>query len=198
MPNYLSPGVYVEEVEEVCRSAAELPADGDPWEALNTWFERFVAYLATKRVLAGELLNYLDRDAPVFKASREARWAAGEPLLKRAQEAGVVRPDADIGDVMHMVMGIAKVPTTDPEQTAHIVRIALDGLADPVPRLHAAAQHLYIAEAGIADENQRVPDSQPDGAELLVDALARAMNRQHGGLILAAKAGIAQCAADKR
>jgi AcrR family transcriptional regulator len=120
--------LYVDEVEEVCRSAAELPTDLDPWEALNTWFERFIAYLATKRVLAGELLNYLERDAPVFKASRAALWEAGEPLLTRAQEAGVVRPDADISDVMQMVMGIAKVPAADPAQTAHIVRIALDGL----------------------------------------------------------------------
>jgi len=120
--------LYVDEVEEVCRSAAAIPADADPWEALNGWFERFVGYLATKRVLASELLNYLDRDAPVFKASRAALWEAGEPLLRRAQAAGVVRPDADIGDVMQMVMGIAKVPAADPRQTEHILRIALDGL----------------------------------------------------------------------
>src|SRR5947199_7108596 len=32
--------LYVDEVEEVCRSAAEL--DGaDPWEAFNRWFDRF-------------------------------------------------------------------------------------------------------------------------------------------------------------
>jgi AcrR family transcriptional regulator len=120
--------LYVEEVEEVCRSAAELPTDGDPWEALNTWFERFIAYVAAKKVLAAELMNYLDKDAPVFKVSRAALWEAAEPLLTRAQEAGVVRQDAEIGDVMHMVMGIAKVPTTDPAQTEHILRIALDGL----------------------------------------------------------------------
>jgi AcrR family transcriptional regulator len=120
--------LYVGEVEDVCRSAAELPTDGDPWEALNTWFERLVGYIATKQALHAELLNYLDRDAPMFKTSRAALWAAGEPLLTRAQEAGVVRPDADIGDVMQMVMGIAKVPAADPRQTEHILRIALDGL----------------------------------------------------------------------
>ena len=27
-----------------------------------------------------------------------------------------------------MVVGIAKIPTSDPEQTRHILRIALDGL----------------------------------------------------------------------
>jgi AcrR family transcriptional regulator len=119
--------VYVGEVEDICRTAAELD-DADPWEALNTWFEQFLGYMATKQALAAELLNYLDRDNELFKVSRTALWAAGEPLLTRAQEAGVVRPDVTIGDVIPMVMGIAKVPTGDPEQNAHMLRIALDGL----------------------------------------------------------------------
>jgi AcrR family transcriptional regulator len=120
--------LYLEEVEEVCRSAAEQPEAADPWEALNGWFERFIAYLATKRVLAAELLNYLDRDAELFKASRAALFEVGEPLLKRAQDAGVVRPDVDIAEVIQMVMGIGKIPAGDPRQTERIIRIALDGL----------------------------------------------------------------------
>ena len=120
--------LYLEEVEEICRMAAEQRESADPWEALDGWFERFIGYIATKQALAAELTNYLDRDAQLFKSSRAALWAAGEPLLTRAQEAGVVRPDAEIGDVMHMVMGIAKIPSADPSQTTHIVRIALDGL----------------------------------------------------------------------
>jgi len=64
-----------------------------------------VAYLATKRALAHDL-----------------------PLLKRAQDAGVVRPDVEFSDVMHMVIGIAKIPASDPGQIDHILRIALDGL----------------------------------------------------------------------
>src|SRR3954462_15674002 len=61
--------LYVDEVEEVCRSAAQLDT-ADPWEALNGWFERFIAYLATKRALALELLNYLDQDAKLFQVCR--------------------------------------------------------------------------------------------------------------------------------
>jgi AcrR family transcriptional regulator len=119
--------LYVGEVEEVCRSAAEL--DGaDPWDALNSWFERFIAYLGTKRALAHELLNYMDLDAPLFQTCRASLFAAGEPLLQRAQQAGVVRPDATFAEVMQMVMGIAKIPATDQAQTEHILRIALDGL----------------------------------------------------------------------
>ena len=119
--------LYVNEVEEVCRSAAELDTT-DPWEALNEWFERLMGYLATKQALAGELLNYLERDAPLFQVCRTSLYAAGGPLLERAQEAGVVRVDVNFPEVMQMLMGIAKIPTSDPGQTEHILRIALDGL----------------------------------------------------------------------
>src|SRR5690348_3241634 len=119
--------VYVDEVEAVCRSAAEL-AGGDPWEALNRWFERLIGYLATKRALANELLNYLDQDASLFQVCRSSLFEAGEPLLRRAQEAGVVRPDVTITDVIQMMAGIGKIPSTDPAQLEHVLRIALDGL----------------------------------------------------------------------
>jgi len=119
--------LFLDEVEEVARSAAALDGE-DPWEALTLWFERFIAYIGTKRALAAELLNYLDQDAPLFQVSRTSLFEAGEPLLTRAQEAGAVRPDVNIAEVIQMVVGIAKVPTSDPAQTEHILRIALDGL----------------------------------------------------------------------
>jgi AcrR family transcriptional regulator len=120
-------GLYLEEVEEVCRSAEQL-GDADPWEALNEWLERFIAYIGTKRALAAELLNYLDPDASLFQTSRASLYAAGEPLLERAQQAGEVRPDVTIADVIQMVVGIAKLPAGNPSQVEHILRIALDGL----------------------------------------------------------------------
>ena len=119
--------LYVNEVEEVCRSAAELDGS-DPWEALNAWFERLMGYLATKQALAQELLNYLETDAPLFQVCRASLYEAGEPLLRRAQEAGVVRQDVEFPEVMQMVIGIAKIPAGDQTQVAHILRIALDGL----------------------------------------------------------------------
>jgi AcrR family transcriptional regulator len=119
--------LYVDEVEEVCRSAAELE-DADPWEALSAWFDRFIGYIATKQALASEMLNYVDRDAEVFKTSRSALHEAGGRLLERAQAAGVVRADVAIGDVIQMVLGIAKIPAAHPGQTEQMVRIALDGL----------------------------------------------------------------------
>jgi AcrR family transcriptional regulator len=119
--------VYVGEVEEMCRSAADL-AGQPPWEAFIAWLHRFVGYMATKQALAQELLNYVDRDADLFKSCRASLYAAGGPLLERAQEARVVRADTDFGEVIQMVGGIAKIPAGDPAQINHILDIALDGL----------------------------------------------------------------------
>ena len=118
--------LYVEEVEEICGSAGQFD-DADPWQALNDWCDRLIGYLAAKRALADELLNYLDADAPLFKECREGLFAAGEPLVKRAQDAGVVRPDVNFSDVLHIVGGITKIPA-ERAQIEHILRVALDGL----------------------------------------------------------------------
>lgn len=119
--------VYVDEVQELCRSAADL-ADLPPWDALVAWLHRFVGYLATKQALAGELLEYVGRDADLFQSSRAAFHAAGEPLLERAQQARVARTDTNLPEIIQMVIGIAKIPSSEPGQIEHILDIALDGL----------------------------------------------------------------------
>ncbi|HEY5188342.1 MAG TPA: helix-turn-helix domain-containing protein [Solirubrobacteraceae bacterium] len=119
--------VYVDEVEGLCATADEL-SDLPPWDALVGWLHRFVGYMATKQALAQELLNYFDRDAALFHSCRVALYAAGEPLLARAQEAQVVRTDTDLPEVIQLVGGIAKIQTTEPGQIDRILDIALDGL----------------------------------------------------------------------
>ena len=119
--------VYVNEVEEVARSAEDFE-DGDPWESLNGWFERVISYFVAKRALSAELMDYLAPDSPLFTTCRACLLSAGEPLLKRAQEAGVVRTDVEFWDVMHMLGGIAKMPLADREQVDRVLRVALDGL----------------------------------------------------------------------
>jgi AcrR family transcriptional regulator len=119
--------VYVEEVDALCRSAADL-GDEAPWDALVGWLQRFIGYVATKHALAEELFAVADRDSEVFKTCRGAFYGAGEPLLRRAQEAGAVRPDVSIDDVVKMVGGIAKIQGADPETVERILNVALDGL----------------------------------------------------------------------
>jgi AcrR family transcriptional regulator len=118
---------YVGEVEDVCRSAVELE-DTEPWAALTAWLESLVSYIATKQALAGELSNYLAPEAPLFHTCRSSLYGAGEPLLARAQAAGVVRADVRVADLIQMGVGLAQLPSADQEQIRHILRIALDGL----------------------------------------------------------------------
>ena len=118
---------YVDGVEEIC-GAVDKHAGEEPWEALTGWLLEVVHFAATKRILADEMFAVMDRDAPFFKSCGGAIYDAGEPLLRRAQEAGAVRDDVDISDVTKMVSGIAGIRTAEPGQVERLVAIALDGL----------------------------------------------------------------------
>jgi AcrR family transcriptional regulator len=119
--------VYVGEVEQVCRSAEEL-AKLPPWEGLQAWVHRLVEYLATKQALAQELLNYVDHDSDLFKTCRTGLFAAGEPLLTRAQEQHVLRTDTSVAEIIQLIGGIAKIQNLEPSQREHLLQITLDGL----------------------------------------------------------------------
>lgn len=119
--------VYVDEVEALSRSAAEL-AQLEPWEALTAWLQGFVGYIATKQALGDELFAIAERDGAVFAGCRAMLHTAGEPLLRRAQDAAIVREDVTIDEVIRMVGGIAKIPAADPAEIQRLLAVALDGL----------------------------------------------------------------------
>lgn len=115
--------VYVAEVEALAAAAAEF-ASQPPFEALRAWLGRFVAYAATKRVL----IDSLNRNSPAMRSCRDVLYAAGGPLLARAQAAGEVRDDVAIDDVLKMITGISGYTFAEAEQLYKVLGIALDGL----------------------------------------------------------------------
>lgn len=119
--------VYVEEVEALARSADDV-AGLEPWDALIKWLHGFVGYIATKQALADELFAIADHNIEVFANCRAALNTAGEPLLQRAQDAGTVRADTNIQDIIRMVAGIAKMPSAEPGEVERVLDLALDGL----------------------------------------------------------------------
>jgi AcrR family transcriptional regulator len=119
--------VYIGEVQQLC-SATQALAALPPWEAFVELSHRLVGYLATKKALAHELMNYVDREATFFKSCRADLFVAGEPIVKQAQEAGVVRADTNFTELIQLIGGIAKIEETAPGQRDHILDIALDGL----------------------------------------------------------------------
>ncbi|MFI2758763.1 TetR/AcrR family transcriptional regulator [Streptomyces echinatus] len=115
--------VYADEVNTLCRAAAEL-ADREPWEALTAWLDRFAGYMVTKRAVR----EALDGESDIFQACRESMYAAGGPLLERAQRAGAARADMDFGDLLRMVAGITATVFDDDAQRNRVLAIALDGV----------------------------------------------------------------------
>jgi AcrR family transcriptional regulator len=119
--------VYVGELRQLCEATEQLLAL-PPWESFVALSHTLVGYLATKKALAHELMSYVDRDAAFFKTCRSDLFLAGEPILSRAQEAGVLRTDTDFAEIIQLIGGIAKIEETAPGQREHILDIALDGL----------------------------------------------------------------------
>ncbi|MFF7236397.1 TetR/AcrR family transcriptional regulator [Streptomyces collinus] len=115
--------VYADDVNALCAAALEL-ADREPWEALTAWLDRFAGYMVTKRAVR-EALN---DESDIFVACRDSMYAAGGPLLERAQRAGAARTDMDFGDLLRMVAGITATAFETDAQRDRVLSIALDGV----------------------------------------------------------------------
>ncbi|MEU3414150.1 helix-turn-helix domain-containing protein [Streptomyces sp. NPDC006658] len=115
--------VYADEVAALCAAAVEV-ADREPWQALSAWLDRFAGYMVTKRAVR-EALN---GESDIFQTCRESMYAAGGPLLERAQRSGAARTDMDFGDLLRLVAGITATNFEDDAQRDRVLAIALDGV----------------------------------------------------------------------
>lgn len=119
--------VYVHEVQVLCASVAELGGLG-PWDALEQWLRNFVVFIGNKRAFAEEMA----RESPIVLACRRAIYAAGKPLLRRAQEERAVRGDVTVDDVLRLLSGIALLEFPGGSGQIDVVAgVALDGLRYP-------------------------------------------------------------------
>ena len=115
--------IYLDEIQALV-TVADASLALDPWEGLTSWLDRFVDYLATKRVL----IDGLNRESDTLKQCRVVMYAAGRPVLQRAQQAGVARADTDIEDVVRLVLGVAGVEFSSEAQRDRVLNLAIDGL----------------------------------------------------------------------
>jgi AcrR family transcriptional regulator len=115
--------VYVDEVNQLVRVADE-SRDLEPFDALTAWLRQFVEYIGTKHAL----IDGLNRESTLFKDCRAVMYGAGEPVLERAQAAGEARSDVKIGDVIHLIVGIAGVAFPDDAARDRVLGVAIDGL----------------------------------------------------------------------
>jgi AcrR family transcriptional regulator len=126
---------YLEEVEALCGTASELEGL-EPWDALVAWLNRFAEYASTKKALSAELLATIGMDSELFSQCHTAIYAAGGPLLERAQAAGVVRPDITAKDAFRLVSGVLMIRSAEPDEISRLLALAMDGLRyhpEPAP-----------------------------------------------------------------
>jgi AcrR family transcriptional regulator len=130
--------VYRREVERLCDGVDELLAERPPAEALATWMQRFVAYVATKRGMATALKAAAGADSELFAYAHRRIRTAIETLLSAAAESGEIREDIDSTDLLRAMSGIC-LANDQPgweEQSARLVSLLMDGLrygAGPAP-----------------------------------------------------------------
>jgi AcrR family transcriptional regulator len=98
------------ELIEALYNAAATTTGDSPGGRLRAWLLRFYAYFTSKRVVAAELLQHTDSDAPLFGTGRARVLAAGRPLLRAAQHSGDVRVDLTLEQILDMVAAIANIP----------------------------------------------------------------------------------------
>ena len=139
--------VYVEEVERMVRDVEQI-ASREPWQALDLWLRRFVAYVSAKRVL----VEGLNRESPVLSTCRTIIYDSGRPILERAQQAGVARGDVEIEDAMRLVQGLAAVAFQPPWQ-AQTVAFGVMGLGFYM--LHASIQ-IFVTELAPATRSSAI------------------------------------------
>ena len=122
--------VYRDQVETLSARAEELLRTESPEEALADWMRALVKFSSTKRSMTAALLATLGTDSELLSACVTVIRTAAEALLARAQQAGVVRPDADAGDLMRLVhaVNIATEKAPDAGQADRMLALILDGL----------------------------------------------------------------------
>jgi AcrR family transcriptional regulator len=128
--------VYRDQVEALRARADELRESDSPADALAAWLRALVGFGSTKRSLTTALLDTLGKDSDLLSACSMVICGAADTLLVRAQQAGVVRADADARDLIRLVHAVSIATQhgpTVPGQTDRMLGLILDGLRPPPP-----------------------------------------------------------------
>ncbi|PJI91021.1 TetR/AcrR family transcriptional regulator [Luteimicrobium subarcticum] len=128
--------VYRESVEDIVSRGAAMRGSREPFEALATWLDQFVAYVARKKGMAAAMRDAMGPESEdVFREQSGRMMGVAGELLGDAQRAGVVRPDVDAFDIMRSVSGmcLAAAAAHDPDSTKRVLRLVLDGMRYGAP-----------------------------------------------------------------
>ncbi|MFI5802619.1 TetR/AcrR family transcriptional regulator [Streptomyces sp. NPDC051561] len=128
--------VFQDAVDELLAHAQELEKSPAPCEALVTWLRAIITHTGEYRGLARALMTASacpdgTGEGTAMAACSIPMREAGTALLARAQEAGTVRADVPIRDLMQLTNAIAlaaEQSPDDPELADRLLSLAVRGL----------------------------------------------------------------------
>jgi AcrR family transcriptional regulator len=124
------------------QQAADLLEASDPAEALVAWLRAMMAHLTTFRGLAATLMIPMMEKGPTLSACYRDIHSAGDALLARAQEAGAIRSDVSVSELLKLVNGIAmscENAANCSMQSERLFSLVMDGVR--APRAQDASAH---------------------------------------------------------
>ncbi|MEV5506531.1 TetR/AcrR family transcriptional regulator [Streptomyces orinoci] len=127
----LMSAVFQDEVDKLLARSRELLAAPEPCRALVDWLRAIVTHASTYRGLSRALMAAQSDEASALSRCSTPMRAAGSTLLARAQQAGVVRPDVDIADLMQLTNAISlavEQSPEDPELADRLLKLTLRGI----------------------------------------------------------------------
>lgn len=134
--------VFTARLRQLADQADQLGSADDPAAAFATFFRHVIAEARTRLTLVDALAGAgidLSAGAGIGEAKRDLN-AALQQLLRRAQQAGRVRPDVGFEEVLALIVGTARAVQAgdcDPASESRIVGVVLDGLAVHPPQMRA-------------------------------------------------------------
>jgi AcrR family transcriptional regulator len=127
--------VYRGEVERLCAEGDRLLESGtEPGQALSEWLRAYVTVGAMKRGLMGPLTTALGQDSDLFSSCKAMVKSTGGRLVENAQQAGVIRDDVELMDILTLVSAIShagELTGEGSELSERLLTVAIDGLRRP-------------------------------------------------------------------
>jgi len=127
----LQAAVYQDQVDELCARAYALLDSEPPGTALAAWMSSFADYATSKRGLMQTLKEVIDVRSDLFDRCHDEIREAATAVLVPAQEAGTVRPEVTVSDLLRLTHGLSVATQNAPETAERLLSYLLDGLRPP-------------------------------------------------------------------
>ncbi len=120
--------VFRREIDACADAAVALAEQNDAFEALSQWMQRFSAFFATKRGLAGALHSGEAAYESLLGHFELRLRPALQSLLTSAIAAGQIRADIAADELLGAVARLSMSGADKPEQAQRMVALLADGL----------------------------------------------------------------------